>query len=386
MEGGKDKEKEHEDGNAEAVGNDATDEDVRAPEHTYDPAPLCLLNELASNNQLPGWTILQHPQTQLFYGSLDFKGQRCEVGPAKVFTKKKVVQAHLASVWLKDFGTPAAAVLPKASTSQPLQPSPFAALHNYLAKKKQINNFDSGSKRDETQVGYVYYCHLKLENGCVLKEEKGPFSSIAIAKHEAAKAMLERLATKDQDAWHALKSCLAQRVFIRGTEMEEDEDDRNEFKGGKKPDQEWNCEHACNMLVDKIGMNKKSLAAYVCGFLNTGKGGNIWYGIHDTKTIHGIKLSSKELDKVKLVIQQELRFLWPPISDDSEVIDIWHELIAPSSTDKYYLLQVEVRPGVRLGQTTWAKKMVWQKRGNMLIALEPEEIVQRLHKEWTKEE
>ncbi|KAL6068139.1 hypothetical protein QOT17_008386 [Balamuthia mandrillaris] len=384
MEGGKDKEKEQEhkeDGRAEAVGNDAIDEDERASEHTYDSTPLCLLNELASKDQLPGWTIQQDKQTKLFYGSLEFKGQRCEVEPAKWFTKKKVVQAHLASVWLKDF-----ADLPKASrTSQPLQPSPFAALHNYLAKKKLTNDFESGSQRVETQqVGYVYYCHLKLENGCVLKEEKGPFSSIAIAKHEAAKAMLERLATKDLDAWNALKSCLSQRVFLRGMEMEEDEDDRNEFKGGVKPDQEWNCEHVSNVLVEKASM--KGLAAYVCGFLNTGKGGSIWYGIHDTKTIHGIKLSSNELDKVKLIIQRELRFLWPPISDDSEVIDIWHELISPSSTDKYYLLQVEVRPGVRLGQTTWAKKMVWQKRGNMLIALEPEEIVQRLHKEWAKEE
>ena len=121
------------------------------------------------------------------------------------------------------------------------------------------------------------------------------------------------------------------RTYYAGEKTDITENMQNEFKYFKSL--------SISYLEDLI-------EKYVCSFLNS-KGGTLYLGITDDGTVHGIKLTRRNLDEISVAFDRKLKNFTPPIRADQYCIkaNFVKDRRSNSSIRDLYIMEIEIKQG-----------------------------------------
>lgn len=132
--------------------------------------------------------------------------------------------------------------------------------------------------------------------------------------------------------------------FYKGEKLHAEEDETIEYKNYKLP---FDIRYETNSAGDKHTQELiDQLKKQYCGFLNK-KGGRIYIGVNDAKVVLGIRLNSKEKDKIRNDLTNLTSDFYPKCRLDK--IRIVYIPVRCISTDKYipslYVVKIIIKQG-----------------------------------------
>ena len=73
-------------------------------------------------------------------------------------------------------------------------------------------------------------------------------------------------------------------------------------------------------VAEEYSNTRQQWSKYLCGMLNTGKGGTLYGGIHDNGTVIGFMMSEYQCDHVRIQLEDMFERFSPPVSSDQYAV------------------------------------------------------------------
>ena len=154
-----------------------------------------------------------------------------------------------------------------------------------------------------------YKTHVFEERERVAKDHSACKKSVALK-------IIKKLARAEHPLAIKFLEQLAPMHMIRGRLMPMEEGAEAEFKGAED-------ENDCLLQWSgHWGPKLKDVLRNVCAFLNTA-GGSLWYGVHDSRIVQGMPLTSEARDRIELAVRGSINQHLEPLSWDYIAIR-WH--------------------------------------------------------------
>lgn len=198
-------------------------------------------------------------------------------------------------------------------------------------------------------------CKLSFPHGEIRFTADCHHLTASAAKMQAARQALETLAKTSQEAHAQLMKIPAalrqppdnspspriqELSFVKGHKLNVDETSSVEFKGGPNPGTPMTYEALKHLFAPK--WERKPVGAYVSAFLNGSAPARMLFGVHDDGTVHGVRLSSKQRDKIRLAVDHLITQCYPPITLPMQKIQLHFHLLVDGSD--LYVVEVQVFP------------------------------------------
>eukprot|EP00094_Tigriopus_californicus_P013092 TCALIF_12661-PA protein Name:"Similar to Mettl16 Methyltransferase-like protein 16 (Mus musculus)" AED:0.13 eAED:0.16 QI:0/0/0/0.8/0.5/0.8/5/0/596 len=102
--------------------------------------------------------------------------------------------------------------------------------------------------------------------------------------------------------------------YVRHSRLPKDEDQTTEFKGHRMLSPEEINPNNVIQVKSKLRRTRQFISKYICGILNTGKGGSMYLGVLDDGVVEGFAMSVFQKDHFKLSLLSCLSNFKPPVA------------------------------------------------------------------------
>eukprot|EP01130_Rhizamoeba_saxonica_P014912 TRINITY_DN658_c0_g1_i4.p1 TRINITY_DN658_c0_g1~~TRINITY_DN658_c0_g1_i4.p1 ORF type:complete len:196 (+),score=31.69 TRINITY_DN658_c0_g1_i4:160-747(+) len=159
-------------------------------------------------------------------------------------------------------------------------------------------------------------------------------------------------------------------LLLKHGEVIEYEEGKNyEFKGAEDSSVSWDYKAFRNVF-------KKDYGRTVCGFLNSGEGGKLIFGIHDDGTVQGIVLNREERDHARLLYDNQIKFMYPPVTDSVGI-----DLVEVGIGRYVVIITVDKRENDAAPILYWFNKIAFIRSEASTEVMHPRVIVARIKDE-----
>lgn len=209
------------------------------------------------------------------------------------------------------------------SSDLPAPSTPLAVL-NELMQKDIVRIIEMRADNQASQGAAVFSVFLEAEVlvNRLLRQGPAPIAPISFTQeylsiksktylgvdktalqHRAALHFMKQACILNDEVWRRYSLLKLEPVLRFGDNHWLQESISCEFKSSSDPSTSGSFDSAREHI-------KSSLSKTLCAFLNT-SGGSFWVGVHNDRTINGIHLTSAEVDKLSLAVNNALTDIQP---------------------------------------------------------------------------
>lgn len=241
------------------------------------------------------------------------------------FKSKNDIKKKLAIFQAKGLFLEMKGYSPEKSIVQTTKMTPKQALEHLVSSKSCDVKFSFEIEKTNEKGTTRMKLSLFIENQLPIKKIfKSECNDLKYQTHKLSKYALEELSFVSKEAQKLLNE-IDNNIFFLHSYFDLYENTDCEFKGSGS-DNFLGYENLLwfiqdrNIKSNKGSTKRKSLGAYLTGFLNSKREGSIFFGINDDKKIVGVQLTDEQIDEIlRLYIPDQIKDISCPSLENESV-------------------------------------------------------------------